>query len=76
MWLWQNFENCMQLAKFHHKRQNEEFGWLSKRLGRLVFVESRTFTCEGERNDNMLHYEQMVGNVFEGKKSSCCAELM
>ena len=37
---------------------------------------SRTFKCEVERNDHMLHYEQVFGNVFERKESKCCAVLM
>ena len=37
---------------------------------------SRTFKCQGERNDNMLHHEQVCGNVFERKESKCCAVLM
>ena len=36
-------------------------------------AESRTFKCEGERNDHMLHYEQVFGNVFERRKSKCRA---
>ena len=47
-----------------------------KRLDRQVFAESRTFKCEGERNDHMLHYEQVFGSVFERRKSKCCAVLM
>ena len=39
-------------------------------------MESRTFKCEGERNDHMLHYEQVFGNVFERRESKCCAVLM
>ena len=31
-------------------------------------VESRTFECEGERNDHMLHHEQVFGNVFERRE--------
>ena len=27
MWLWQNFENRMQLATFHQKLHNSEFEW-------------------------------------------------
>ena len=38
-------------------------------------MESRTFKCEGERNDHMLHYEQVFGNVFERRESKCCAVL-
>ena len=37
---------------------------------------SRTFKCEGERDDHMLHYEQVVGNAFEKRESKCCAVLM
>ena len=40
------------------------------------YEESRTFKCEGERNDYMLHYEQVFGNVFERRESKCCGELM
>ena len=43
--------------------------------GRRVFVESTTFQCDGERNDHMLHYEQVFGNVFERRESKCCAVL-
>ena len=32
--------------------------------------------CEGERNDHMLHYEQVFGNVFERREQKCCAVLM
>ena len=39
-------------------------------------MESRTFKCEGERNDHTLHYEQVFGNVFERRESKCCAVLM
>ena len=38
-------------------------------------MESRTFKCEGERNDYTLH-EQVFGNVFERRESKCCAALM
>ena len=39
-------------------------------------MESRTFKYEGERNDHMLHYEQVFGNVFERRESKCCAVLI
>ena len=39
-------------------------------------MESRTFKCEGERNDHTLHYKQVFGNVFERSESKCCAVLM
>ena len=31
---------------------------------------------EGKRNDHMLHYEQVFGNVFERRESKCCGVLM
>ena len=34
------------------------------------------FKCEGERNDHMLHYEQLFGTVFEWRESKCCAVLI
>ena len=37
---------------------------------------SSTFKCEGERNDHMLHYEQVFGNVSERRESKCCAVLI
>ena len=70
--LWKLNGTCNILPEL----QNLEFGWLWKRWGRRVSVDSRTFKCEGERNDNMLHYEQVFGNVFERRKSKCCAVLM
>ena len=42
----------------------------------LLNTESRTFKCERERNDHMLHYEQMFGDVFERIESKCRAVLM
>ena len=39
-------------------------------------MKSSTFKCEGERNDHMLHYEQVFGNVFESRESKCCAVLL
>ena len=39
-------------------------------------AQSRTFKCEGERNDHMLHYEKVFGNVFERRESKRCAVLM
>ena len=46
------------------------------RRARLLNVTRRTFKCEGEMNDHMLHYEQVFGNVFERRESKCCAVLM
>ena len=42
----------------------------------LLDVKSRTFKYEGERNDHILHNEQVFGNVFERRESKCCAVLM
>ena len=39
-------------------------------------MEGRTFKCEGEKNDHMLHHEQVFGNVFERRESKCCAVLL
>ena len=36
----------------------------------------RTFKCAGKRNDHMLHYEQVFGNVSERRESKYCAVLM
>ena len=47
----------------------------TRRAG-LLNVKSRTFKYEGERNDHMLHYEQVFGNVSERRESKCCAVLM
>ena len=47
----------------------------ARRAG-LLNVKSRTFKYEGERNDHMLHYEQVFGNVFERRESKYCAVLM
>ena len=39
-------------------------------------MDSRTFKCEGERNDDLLHCQQVLGNVFERRESKCCGALM
>ena len=39
-------------------------------------MESRTFKCEGEMNDHMLHYEQVFGNLFERRESKYRVVLM
>ena len=46
------------------------------RRAELLNVKSRTFKCEGERNDHMLHYQQVFGNVFEKRESKCCGASM
>ena len=47
----------------------------TRRAG-LLNVKSRTFKCEGERNDHMLHYEQVFDHVFERREIKCCTVLM
>ena len=47
-----------------------------KRRTGLLNVKSRTFQCQRERNDYMLYYEQVFGNVFERRESKSCALLM
>ena len=39
-------------------------------------MESRTFEYEEERNEHILHYEQVFGNVFEWRTSNCYGVLM
>ena len=39
-------------------------------------MESRTFKCEGEKNDHIPYYEQVFGNAFERRESKCCGVLM
>ena len=46
------------------------------RRAELLNVKRRTFKCAGKRNDHMLHYEQVFGNVSERRESKCCAVLM
>ena len=41
-----------------------------------MFVENRTFKCEGEWNDHILHNEQVFGNGFERRESKYSAVLM
>ena len=39
----------------------------------LLNVKSRNFKCKGESNDHMIHYEKVLGNVFERGESKFCA---
>ena len=39
-------------------------------------MESRTSKYEGEKNEHMLLYEQVFGDVFERRESKCRAVLM
>ena len=47
----------------------------TRRAG-LLNVKRRTFKCAGKKNDHMLHYEQVFGNVSERRESKCCVVLM
>ena len=42
----------------------------TRRAG-LLNVKRRTFKCAEKRNDHMLHYEQVFGNVSERGESKC-----
>ena len=46
------------------------------RRAELLNVKRRTFKCAGKRNDHMLHYEQVFGNVSERRESEYYAVLM
>ena len=39
-------------------------------------MESGAFKCKGERNDHMIHHEQVFGDVFKRKESKCHVALM
>ena len=73
MLLWQNFENWMQL---NQTLENWVFGWLWRRWGRQIIVESKSFKCEGNRNDHLMHYEQDFDNACERSESECCGVLI
>ena len=47
----------------------------TRRAG-LLNVKRRAFKCAEKRNDHMLHYEHVFGNVSERRESNCCAVLM
>ena len=53
---------------FKEMRQTRRAGFLN--------VKSRTFKCEGEKDDHMLHYEQVFAKVFERRESKCYEVLM
>ena len=63
----------MDICSTHSKLKK----WMTlKEMSRRVFVESKTFKSEEERNDHILHYELVFGNVFETRESKCCGVLM
>ena len=47
-----------------------------KELRQVHICGEQNIKCERERNDHMLNYEQMFGNVFERMESKCCEVLM
>ena len=47
-----------------------------KELRQMQICGEQNFKCEGERNDHMLNYELMFGNVSERRESKCCEVLM
>ena len=62
---------------------NQQYLTRNFRIKNLDYIErdeaeaqSRTFKCERERNDHMLHYEKVFGNVFERRERKCCAVLI
>ena len=58
----------------HISKETEELRiWMTLEEMRQT---SRTFKCEGERNDHSLQCEQVFGNVFERRESKYCAVLM
>ena len=82
MWFWRNFENWMNATCNISPETSELRIWMTfkelrqtRRAG-LLNVKSRTFKYDGERNDHMLDYEQVFGNVFERSESKCYAVLM
>ena len=71
----------MQLETFNHKTSELRIRMTLKEMRQtcraiLLNVKGRTFKCAGERNDHMLHYEQVLGKVLDRRESKCSAVLM
>ena len=47
-----------------------------KGMRQTRILKSRAFKCEGERNDHMLHYEQVLVFVLERGESKCCEQVI
>ena len=64
----------MQLATFNQKLQNlDDF----ERDEADAYLWGAVLLNEKDkRNDHMLHYKLVFGNVFESRESKCCAVLM
>ena len=76
MWLWQNFENWMQLATFH-KCRIKNLDAFERDEADAYLWRSGLLNGKGMRKEwPSLHYRQVLGNVFERRESKCCAVLM
>ena len=42
----------------------------------VYFWKAGLLNVKKKRNDHMIHYEQVFGNVFERRESKCCAVFM
>ena len=77
MWLWQNFENWMQLVTCHKKLQNLEVGWLLKEMRQTCICGEQDFQKWRRKEwPYAIHYEQVFGNVFGRRESKCCGVMM
>ena len=64
------------LQHFIRNCRIKNFDDFEKDEAEVLFVGSRTSKCEGEKDDQMLHYKQVFGNVSERRKSKCCGVLI
>ena len=60
------------LQHFIRNCRIKNFDDFEKDEAEVLFVGSRSSKCEGEEDDQMLHYKQVFGNVSERRKSKCC----
>ena len=75
-----NFDRILKtecnLQHFIRNCRIKNFDDFEKDEAEVLFVGSRTSKCEGEKDDQMLHYKQVFGNVSERRKSKCCGVLI
>ena len=64
------------LQHFIRNCRIKNFDDFEKDEAEVLFVGSRSSKCEGEKDDQMLHYKQVFGNVSERRKSKCCGVLI
>ena len=64
------------LQHFIRNCRIKNFDDFEKDEAEVLFVGSRTSKCEGGKDDQMLHYKQVFGNVSERRKSKCCGVLI